>query len=63
VIGIIILAMWTAALTGWGNVLYYYRCGSHGIKPNYEYTVYSLAAAVIAMALGSLSYAFVRVIY
>lgn len=50
----IMLALWTVMITGWGNVLYLYTCGNSGKKPDYSFTLKSLVAAIIALAVGSL---------
>lgn len=49
----ILLALWTTMLTGWGNVLYLYSCGNSGKKPDYSYTLKSLVAAILALAVGT----------
>ncbi len=56
----LLLAMWTATLTGWGNVLYFYTCGVSGKRPNYGFTIKSLVAAIISLALGTICHSFIQ---
>lgn len=57
---IVLLTMWTAALTGWANVLYFYSCGVKGTKPNYSMTVKSLVAAIVSLAFGTIVHSLIQ---
>lgn len=56
----VLLTMWTGMLTGWGNVLYFYTCGVSGKKPNYKAVIYSLVAAIVSLALGTVCHSFMQ---
>lgn len=56
----ILLALWTAFLTGWANVLYFHACGVSGKKPDYSITVKSLVIGIIALALGTVLHSFTQ---
>lgn len=56
----VLLALWTVMITGWGNVLYLYSCGTSGKKPDYGVTLKSLVAAIVALALGTLCHSFIQ---
>lgn len=57
---LLLLAMWTAAISGWYSALYFYRTANSGQRPDTGVILKTLAVSAVSLFIGTMMYSFVQ---